>query len=402
MKLSPKNPIQLYTFLLSAFLLFYSIGCKKAEVGKTGDCSNITNPNPGHPKGAALQAIIDKYIKKGLPGISLMVSNSDGAWVGVGGYSSLDDQIKYKPCHISKIASITKFMVGTLVFKLMEDSINFHLSYLDLNKPISTWIDKKILEKIENGMEATLRQCMNHESGIYDIISDGDFYLGVLNNPNKHWTQEELLEFVYGKKAAFKTGDTAEYSNTNTLLVSMVIEKATGKPHGQLMREKLWTPLGMSETYYQGRENLPDYVAQGYYDLYNKKQLTNVSNILPGSGNGYGGVFSNVYDMQKFIEGVLINKTVLSAKSLSIMQVYGPPDQINNYGVGIMKKFNDRGVNFGLGHSGRDLGYSADLFYFPAKNFTTNFFVNYGTDSESFLKQTFKDFENEVIDEMLK
>jgi len=136
--------------------------------------------------------------------------------------------------------------------------------------------------------------------------------------------------------------------------------------------------------------------------LYNKKQLTNVSNILPGSGNGYGGVFSNVYDLQKFIDGVLINKTVLSAKSLSIMQNYGPPDEVNQYGVGIMKKFINRGVNYGLGHSGRDLGYSADLFYFPTKGFTTNFFVNYGTDSESFLKQTFKDFENEVIDEMLK
>lgn len=391
-------------FILAFITLFIWVGCKKAEVGKTGDCTNsiYPNSNPAHPKGAALQAIIYKYIKKGLPGISLMVSNDKGVWNGVGGYSSIDDKIKYKPCQIGKVASITKFMVGTLVFKLMEDSVNSHLGYLDLDKPLTNWIDKKTLEKIENGTEATLRQCMNHSAGIYDIITDSDFYLAVLNNPNKHWSQEELLKYVYGKPKAFKTGDTSGYSNTNTLLVSMVIEKATGRQHGQLMREKLWAPLGMGDTYYQGRENLPDFVTQGYYDLYNKKQLTNVSNILPGSGNGYGGVFSNVYDLQKFIDGVLINKTVLSAKSLSIMQNYGPPDEVNQYGVGIMKKFINRGVNYGLGHSGRDLGYSADLFYFPTKGFTTNFFVNYGTDSESFLKQTFKDFENEVIDEMLK
>lgn len=391
-------------FILAFITIVIWIGCKKAEVGKTGDCINSTYPNtnPVHPKGAALQVIIDKYIKKGLPGISLMVSNSDGVWNGVGGYASLDNGIKYKPCHIGKVASITKFMVGTLVFKLIEDSLNTHLSYLDLDKPLTNWIDKKILEKIENGTDATLRQCMNHSSGIFDIITDSDFYLGVLNDPNKHWTQEELLKFVYGKPKAFNCGDTSGYSNTNTLLVSMVIEKATGRPHGELMREKLWIPLGMGDTYYQGRENLPDFVTQGYFDLYNKKQLTNVSNIIPGSGNGYGGVFSNVYDLQKFIDAVLINKTVLSAKSLGIMQTYGPPDEINQYGVGIMKKFIDRGVNYGLGHSGRDLGYSADLFYFPNKNFTTNFFVNYGTDSESFLKQTFRDFENEVIDEMLK
>lgn len=112
--------------------------------------------------------------------------------------------------------------------------------------------------------------------------------------------------------------------------------------------------------------------------------------------------FSNVYDLQKFIEGVLVKKTVLSDKSLNKMLVFGPPDEVNNYGVGIMKKFNDRGLNFGLGHSGRDLGYSADLFYFPEKQFFTNFFVNYGTDSDSYLKQTFKDFENEVMDEMIR
>jgi D-alanyl-D-alanine carboxypeptidase len=391
-------------YMLSLASMFLYNSCKKAEVGKTGDCNNATYPtfNPTHIKAPVLQAIIDKYVKKGLPGISLMISNTDGVWNGVGGYSSLEDQIKYKPCHISKVASITKFMVGTLVFKLMEDSVNSHLSYTDLDKPLTHWIDKKILEKIENGTEATLRQCMNHSSGIYDLIIDGDFYLGVLNDPNKHWSQEELLKFVYGKPKAFNSGDTSGYSNTNTLLVSMVIEKVTGKPHGEVLKEKLWVPLGMGETYYQGRENLPDFVAQGYYDLYNKKQLTNVSNIIPGSGNGYGGVFSNVYDLQKFIEGVLIKKTVLNAKSLGIMQAYGPPDEVNNYGIGIMKKFNDRGLDFGLGHSGRDLGYSADLFYFPHKNFTINFFVNYGTDSESFLKQTFKDFENEVIDEMLK
>ncbi|NUM31718.1 MAG: beta-lactamase family protein [Bacteroidetes bacterium] len=182
----------------------------------------------------------------------------------------------------------------------------------------------------------------------------------------------------------------------------MIIEKASGKPHHQLLREKILNPLGMNDTYYQGREDLPEIITQGYFDLYNKKQLSNVSNILPGSGNGFNGIFSNVYDLQKFIEGVLINKTVLSDKSLALMQTYGPPDEINNYGLGIMKKFNDRGADYGIGHSGRDLGYTADLFWFPNKNFTLNLFINYGTDSESFLKPVFREFEKEVIDEMLK
>lgn len=387
-------------YLIISILLIFS--CKKAEIGNTTDCSNSPNPNPLHPKAVALQAIVDKYIKKGLPGISLMIKNSDGTWVTSAGYASFEDKIKYKPCHIGKVGSITKFMMGVLVFKLIEDSLNSNLGYNDLDKPLTTWVDKKILKKIENAEEATLRQCMNHSTGIFDIITDSEFYLAVLNNPNKRWTQEELLKFVYGRKAAFGVGDTSGYSNTNTILISMVIEKATGKKHEVLLREKVLNPLGMADTYYQGREDLPSFVTQGYYDLYNKKQLTNVSNILPGSGNGYNGIFSTVYDLQKFIDAVLIDRTLLSQKSLFKMLTYGPPDEINNYGVGIMKKFNDRGENYGIGHSGRDLGYTADLFWFPTKNFTINFFINYGTDSESFLKPVFRDFENELIDEMLK
>ena len=388
------------TFFITSLILVSS--CKKAEIGNTADCNNNSYPNPSHPKSSALQAIVDKYIKKGLPGISLMIKNNDGAWVTSAGYASFEDKIKYKPCHIGKVGSITKFMMGVLVFKLIEDSTNSNLGYNDLDKPLTTWVDKKILSKIENAEEATLRQCMNHSSGIFDIITDSEFYLAVLNNPNKHWTQEELLKFVYGRKAAFAVGDTSGYSNTNTILVSMIIEKATGKKHEVLLREKVLNPLSMADTYYQGREDLPSFVTQGYYDLYNKKQLTNVSNILPGSGNGYNGIFSTVYDLQKFIEAVLIDRTFLSQKSLFKMLTYGPPDEINNYGVGIMKKFNDRGNDYGIGHSGRDLGYTADLFWFPNKNFTINFFINYGTDSESFLKPIFRDFEKELIDEMLK
>lgn len=397
-----------YTIKMALALVVFAfvvntMGCKKAEVENTAECSPLPNPTPNHPKAAALQGIIDKYIGKGLPGITLSVTNADGNWVSSGGYASIEDNIKFAPCQISKVASITKFMVGTLVFKLMEDSVNTNLSYSDLDQPLSKWIDKDILSKIENAEKSTLRNCMNHTSGMFDVITASDFYLAVLNNPNKSWKQEELLKFVYGKARQFANpGDSAVYSNTNTIFVSMVIERATGIPHEKLLRSKLIEPLGMSNTYYQGREALPNTVAQGYFDLYNNNKLTNVSNIIPGSGNGYGGIFSNVYDLKKFSDAVLVNKTFLSQTSLDKMMDWSVPDEINNYGPGIMKKFNNRGENFGVGHSGRDLGYSADLFYFPNKDFTMIFFVNYGTDGESFLRPVFREFENAVIDEMLR
>ena len=82
------------------------------------------------------------------------------------------------------------------------------------------------------------------------------------------------------------------------------------------------------------------------------------------------------------------------------MTTFGKTDGTNRYGYGIMKKFllEVGEADAGIGHSGRDLGYSANLFYFPSRNVTHAFFVNYGTDAESGLKQTFLDFQQELLD----
>lgn len=109
-------------------------------------------------------------------------------------------------------------------------------------------------------------------------------------------------------------------------------------------------------------------------------------------------LYSNIYDLKIFIDALLIEKTLLSSQSLSLMQRYGKQDGSNLYGYGIQKSYLNMGVNFGIGHKGRDLGYSANLFYFPNKGVTHIFFINYGTDSNSKLKEVFTQFVNELVE----
>ena len=161
----------------------------------------------------------------------------------------------------------------------------------------------------------------------------------VLNEPNKKWKPEELLEYVYDEDPLFAAGDSAIYSNTNTILVAMVIEAQTGKKHAELLKQYIIQPLGMTYTYYQPHDELPNSVAQGYYDLYNNNTIVNVSNLVTGSGNGYGGIYSNLFDMQKFAEALFINQSLLSPSSFSIMQTYGKQDGPNYYGYGLQKSF---------------------------------------------------------------
>jgi D-alanyl-D-alanine carboxypeptidase len=243
---------------------------------------------------------------------------------------------------------------------------------------------------------------MKHETGVPDVIEQDKFYLAIVNYPTKNWKAEELLEFIYDQDPVFAPGDTAIYSNTNTTLVSMVIEYATGKKHSDLLHEKILGPLAMSHRYYQPHDQLPPFVVQGYYDLYGNNTIVNVSNLITGSGNGYGGIFSNIFDMYTFIDHLLLKKDLVSQKSLQIMNTFGKPDPPNRYGYGMMMKFIERGIDAGLGHSGRDLGYTANLFYFPNKKVTHAFCINYGTDADSDLKKVFTDFQQELLDLTLK
>jgi len=377
-------------FILISFLLtFFFISCSKDEIKNTGDCTcKFTDVSAAHPKAQIFQSLIDKYTKKGLPGISMLIRNQQGLWSGASGMADIGNKVKMKDCHISKIASVTKLFVGALVMMLVEEG------KLNLDDPISKWLSKDDIKDIQNADKVSIRQICNHTSGIYDVITDSGFYLEILNNQGKFWKPDDLLKYVRGKDAYFDAGSDVKYSNTNLLLVVMVIEKATGRNHAELLREKILNPLGLNDTYYHWHESLPGFVAQGYYDLHNNGTILNMSNYNTGSGNGYGGLYATVHDMQIFIEKLFREKVLLSQVSLNTMLTFTPEEEGQNrsFGITVVRDFMDRdSTQWAVGHRGRDLAYTSDLFYFPHKDITLSYLVNYGTNGSSSLKQVFTD-----------
>ncbi|MBK9570254.1 MAG: beta-lactamase family protein [Chitinophagaceae bacterium] len=383
-----------------AILSLIVSSCRKAQIIETRSIGmNIpwADSSNNHPKNAAYKVLLEKYRQKGMPGISLLITDNHGTWVGATGKADISNKIDFVPGTVSKVASITKLFMGTLIFKMMEDSVNTGMGYLALNKKISDWLPASVTGHLANGNQITLGQCLKHETGIPDLIEEDRFYLAVLNNPNKKWEAEELLSFIYDKAPLFAAGDTAVYSNTNTVLVTMIMEAQTGKKHVDLLKQYILNPLGLTHTYYQPHDILPNSVAQGYFDLYNNHSIVNVSNLVTGSGNGYGGIYSNLFDLNKFSDALLVKRTLLKPSSMNIMLTFGKQDDTNLYGYGIQKSFLTRGIDAGIGHKGRDLGYTANLFYFPNKGVLHIFFINYGTDAESELKDVFRQFQEELV-----
>lgn len=195
--------------------------------------------------------------------------------------------------------------------------------------------------------------------------------------------------------------DPAGYSNTNYTLLCMIVETATGMSHSRALHKELFDPLVMSDTYYHYHDPLPaGEVAQGYHDLYNNETLMKLTQWNIGSGNGYGGVYSTVWDMYLFMDALFVKKTLLTQESLDEMLVFSPKVESRKLlGVACFKDFIDIGdpeKDYAWGHRGRDLSYSADLFYFPEHNAIMSLIVNYGTDGDSELRPVFLEMRDEV------
>lgn len=366
-------------------------GCEKEQLVRTKSCGEATATNDDHPKTEAFEELLRTYSNRGLPGITLLIRDSSGVWTGAAGRADIEQDVAMKPCHISKVASITKPFIGTLVMMLAEED------QLDLDQQITTYI-KEDVSDVANADRATVRQLLNHTSGIYDVVSDDPFYLAVLNDPTHEWEAEELLTYVEDDAPYAELGSEVQYANTNYLLLSLVIEGATGRSHYQLLQEKILQPLNLFNTVYHPQQSLPDQTARGYYDLYNNGNIADLTNYNTGNGNGYNGIYSNVRDLQTFIEALLRDKKLVSKQSLDQMQQFRKEDSSRSIGLGLMQDFPDQHeASYGLGHGGKDLAYSGDLWYFPEEDLTFVTLVNYGLNGESDLKRVYKQYRDRAI-----
>ncbi len=382
-----------YVILLALFLF----SCNKVTVGPTLKCANEDLVT--HPKYAELQQILSEYTQKGLPGISVLFIDSSGVCATGAGKADIAEDVDFTACTVSKVASITKMFVGVVALQLVDEGV------LDLDKKALEWLTADVVSKVKNLEDCTLRMLLNHTTGIYDVITGTGFYLDLLNNPDQTWENYDLLQHVYGKEPYFPAGTKCSYSNTNTLLVSMIIDEATGHSHAIEIKNRIIDKLGLTRTYYFPHDSVPPITAQGYYDLYNNGTILNMANYHTGPGNGYGGIYSNVFDLQVFIHALYKSKILLSQKMLDeMLQFEYPEGDDRGLGLSCMKDFNYRTNKneFGYGHRGRDLGYSGDLYYFPNQGFTLSMLVNYGTNGSTPIGDFYYQLRDDLVDLLMK
>jgi D-alanyl-D-alanine carboxypeptidase len=323
-----------------------------------------------HPDGAAFQKLLDRYVGQGLPGVVLFVRTPHGLWNGAAGYAKIETAAPMSPTHRHFAASITKMYTATAVMLLAEDGV------IDLDAKISRYLPVSIYGSVPNAAGSTVRHLLGHTSGIPDF---GVFAydLDTLNDPLGSYPPERLLSYVEGQSVIFAPGEGYFYSNTNYLLLALLVDHVTGASHADVISERILQPLALDATYYK---NEPGYPTPGglvnsYEDLMGDGRLVNVSDMTThfnGMVIGHSGLIASSADFAAFIEA-LLGGSIVGQESLAEML---ETTHFDRYGLGL--SFIETQYGRGVGHSGGDFGIRGEVRHFPDLDATIVLLVNGG------------------------
>jgi D-alanyl-D-alanine carboxypeptidase len=315
----------------------------------------------------AHQLTLDNFRKENkIPGAVLLVHDPvNGLWIGNSGYSDLAQRSAMQVCDQFRVASITKTLIGTVVLQLQEEG-RFELTtrLMDLLPEVEG--------KIPYASQITIRQLLNHTSGIHDYQEDLNYRLDMFNNPRMATakTSKDLLEtYVYGKAAHFKPGERWGYSNSNFNLLELIIERLEAKTTQQVLSERLFRPLGI-EGYFDVRDD--SHLVRGYRDLYENGTLISTSQWDPtDDGQGDGGFIGTAHDLFLFNKALFTGKLV-TTHTLEDMQTLAT--SASDYGLAI--QYWRVGDKTGWGHAGQAYGFRSWMLYFPREQVHVVLLVN--------------------------
>jgi D-alanyl-D-alanine carboxypeptidase len=246
----------------------------------------------------------------------------------------------------SRIGSVTKTFTGTLILQLAQDG------RLKLTDTIDRYY-----HGVPNGDRITLNQLATMTSGIASYYTD-DFLTLYFAHPETVFTPDQLIGYGLSASPVFEPGERFDYSNTNTILLGVVVEKVTGQPVADVLREKIFGPLGLTGT------SLPDvspeippphprgYTLQGIPPHTNPVDATDWS---PSFGWTAGGMISTVDDLLTYDRALGTGQKLVSRDSQVSRLTSWPEPAGYGFALGC--------VDGWVGHTGELPGFNTALYY---------------------------------------
>ncbi|MGW6918289.1 serine hydrolase [Kitasatospora sp. NPDC054939] len=323
----------------------------KADQSPSGSATGGTLVPLGPDVNAQLDAAIQQAMTQaGVPGavVSLTSPGSEGYEKAFGVADTATGQPMTTAVN-HRMGSVTKTFTVTALLRLVDQQ------KLGLDDTIGSYVSG-----VPNGDRITLRQLAGMRSGLYPYTSDEQFVNTLLADPQRPFTPQELLTYSFKHPVDFEPGAAFEYSNTNTVLLGLVVEQVGGQSLGEFIREQVSEPAGLKKTIFPVGSEFPDPHAQGYTNQTPDGQTANATGWNPSWGWAAGAMISDLPDLKTWAT-VLATGTLLTpatqAQRLDFPDM-GTPG--TSYGLGI---FENHGW---IGHNGSLPGYQTVVVRLPA------------------------------------
>ncbi|WP_370941922.1 serine hydrolase domain-containing protein [Amycolatopsis sp. cg5] len=288
--------------------------------------------------GSALQRDADAVVADGSPGVLAELSTPRGKTKVRSGYGDLERESPVPWNAHFRIASFTKTFVSATILQLTAEG------RLSLEDTVDRWLPGVVAGNGNDGRAITVRQLLQHTSGLYDYLLDLPWLedeKGFLEHRYDKISAPEAAKMAVSHAPNFQPGARWEYSNTNYVVAGMVIEKVTGRSWRREVTDRIIRPLGMQETSAPGTSpRIPAPHARGYhrFPVAGTNELgdwVDVTSLNPAAGGGADGeLISTTEDGNKFLQALMTGK-VLKPAQLAEMKKTVPVSDKAGYGLGL-------------------------------------------------------------------
>ncbi|MEX6700377.1 serine hydrolase domain-containing protein [Peribacillus frigoritolerans] len=318
----------------------------KAE--PTQNVSSSLQTSTQRDRTSVKQAMRDT-LQLGYPGILAEIHKGGKTWSYAAGIADLSTKKPMKTDFRFRIGSVTKSFIATVLLQLAGEN------RLNLDDSIEKWLPGVIQGNGYDGNQITIRQILNHTSGIADYIKSKDFDI---KDTKKSYTAEEFVKMGISLPPDFAPGKGWSYSNTGYVLLGILIEKVTGNSYAEEVENRIIEPLELSNTFLPGNSTVIPGTkhARGYERYDGESELKDVTYSNPGSSDG--DLISTADDLNKFFSYLLSGK-LLKEQQLKQMLTTVPTgiEGIDGYGLGIYETKLPNHVSI-WGHGGGVPGFS--------------------------------------------
>lgn len=356
----------------SAFFVWLSVVCAVCAVCAL--CGACVAPRPTAPpvESAAAPALdapmarrLDQVVQQalhrtGVPGVIVGVWSPRGSYVRTFGVADTSTGAPMRPDLFMRIGSETKTFTVTALLQLVDQR------RVALDDPIS-----KYLPGVPDGDRITLRELARMQSGLFNYSDDDRFARRLFADPLRPYTPAQLLALSFSHPPAFPPGRGWQYSNTNAVLLGLVVERVSGRPLSDYLREHVFAPLGLRGTSLPSTNAYPQPHPQGYTQT-PEGQAVVATDWNPSWGWAAGSAISDLADLHTWAPALATGRLLTPLTQAQRLQTVSPPGFRSDagYGLGLFR------VAGWIGHNGSMPGYQALAVHLPSAKTTMVVLLN--------------------------